>query len=491
LRADHETSTTSVRAGAKVALVLVSVGLISAGASFPPAGQRPRANLWVHPQQAGSCIRSPTPVAYNPKTACAGLGAAYAAANRSASRSLVLVRGGIYRRAQIAGNRVSRKRIIFQAARGEAPTFSGDYLRLGMIDRPAAGPDYVTIRGFVGATGASPQVPDNRHGIHITVGSSHIRLENVRAGNVVIHGSTDILVEDSELGPCRASMVIGAGSHGSGVPDTRYCEINKIDHFGAQPRRITFDNVVFHNYDYAASCFRVDQGGTNTLWPDCHWRSVLANGVDGLTIRNSTFREGAHAPAVAISGPAAAAVGNKNILIENNFFGTGVNYGSGMGRYDKRAYGRWEALDFSHCNVARPGVYAFDDVLYRFNSGSPRAGFSMLVAELGCARDKIRNVRVIGNIGLRNSCTTDVTYRYNVYSTAGRCHSTDRNIGASGVIPFYVSGTHSPRPRDYRLVGRRTLADNRVPARIGCPAADKFGNRRGAGGFCDAGAHER
>jgi hypothetical protein len=476
---------------AKFALVLAFVALISADA----AGTRPTAsrlgNLWVHPQQTGSCTRSQKPVAYNPATACASLGIAYSVANRSARRTLVLVRGGTYRGVRILGSRRSRKRIVFEAARGQTPTFTGDYLRIGTNERAAAGPDYVTIRGFVGAKGASPQVPDNRHGIHIALGSSHIRLENVRAGNVVIHGSTDVLVEDSELGPCRASMVIGAGRHGSGVPDTRYCEINKIDHFGAQPRRITFDNVVFRDYDLAPSCFRVDQGGTNTLWPDCHWRSLLANGVRGLTIRNSTFRDGIFAPAIAMSGPAAAALGNKDILIENNFFGTGVNYGPGIGRYNTRAYGRWEALDFSHCNVARPGVYAFDNVLYRFNSGSPSAGFSMLVAELGCAREKIRNVRVIGNIGLRNRCTTDVTYRYNVYSNAGRCHSTDRNIGASGTIPFYVSRTHSPHPRAYKLVGRRTLADNRVPARAGCPRRDKFGNRRGVGGFCDAGAHER
>ena len=61
-------------------------------------------------------------------------------------------------------------------------------------------------------------------------------------------------------------------------------------------RRITFDNVLFRDYDYSASCFSTAQGGTNTLWPDCHWRSLFANGVDGLTIRNSTFSDGAHAP---------------------------------------------------------------------------------------------------------------------------------------------------------------------------------------------------
>jgi hypothetical protein len=69
-------------------------------------------------------------------------------------------------------------------------------------------------------------VPENGDRIRIAVSSSHIRLENVRAGKIGIHGSTDILVKDGELRPCRASMTIGARSHGSGVPDSRDCEIN-------------------------------------------------------------------------------------------------------------------------------------------------------------------------------------------------------------------------------------------------------------------------
>lgn len=149
---------------------------------------------------------------------------------------------------------------------------------------------------------------------------------------------------------------------------------------------------------------------------------------------------------MVISG-AAAAFGNRNIWIENNFFGTGVNYGRGKGAYSDRAYGRWEAFDFSHCQVANPSVYAFENVLFRFNPGSRQAGFSMDLAGVGCGPDKIRNVQVIGNIGLRNGCTAGVLYRHNLYSNAGRCHTTDRNIGKHGGIPFYASDTHTPRPQ--------------------------------------------
>jgi hypothetical protein len=138
---------------------------------------------------------------------------------------------------------------------------------------------------------------------------------------------------------------------------------------------------------------------------------VFATGVDGFTLRNSIVRDSFMGLVIAISGSWAAAVGNKNILIENNFFGTPVGYGGGSGNYNNRGYARWEAAYFSHCHVAKPGVYAFDNVTYRFNPGSRRAGFTKDLAGLGCGSDKIRNVQVYGNVGLRNGCTAGVTYR--------------------------------------------------------------------------------
>jgi hypothetical protein len=108
----------------------------------------------------------------------------------------------------------------------------------------------------------------------------------------------------------------------------------------------------------------------------------------------------------------------------------------------------------------------------------------------GCGSDKIRNVQVIGNIGLRNGCTAGVTYRYNVYSNTGTCDPTERYIGAGGGIPFYASDTHVPEAESYKLSGASS-ADNLVPASVGCPATDRFGAARGTAGFCDTGAHER
>lgn len=442
-----------------------------------------RANVWVHALRRGSCTRAATPAAYNAATACPSFAAAYAAANASARASVVRVRGGTYTNVRITGNRTSRNRITFAPAVGETVTFTGSQFNIGDGTARTA-PKHVTVTGMVGAEfGPGSTCPDCRYGVFVDVGSSHIELRNLTVGSVAVHGSTDILVRNSALGPCRARTA----SHTSLTQIKSGCSNNEFSHHGAQPKRITFDNVVIHNYDFSASCFSVANGGTNTAGqPGCHWEPMFVIGVDGFTLRNSIVRESFMGIVFAVAGDAAA-TGNKNILIENNFFGTGVNYPGG---YKGRAYGRWESAEFSHCYVARAGVYAFDNVIYRFNSGSSQAGFIMDLSDPRCA-GKIRKVRVIGNIGLRNRCTTGVTYRYNIYSNAGRCHSTDRSIRASGAIPFYLRRTHSPRPRDYRLIRGRTLADNRVPARIGCPARDKFGNRRGVGGFCDAGAHER
>jgi hypothetical protein len=135
-------------------------------------------------------------------------------------------------------------------------------------------------------------------------------------------------------------------------------------------------------------------------------------------------------------------------------------------------------------------VWAYDGITYRFNSASRAVGVFVLFDQSGCA-GKVRNVKVYGNIGYRNSCDSLVVYRYNVYSNSGTCHATDRSANAGGALPFYAVDTHSPGLFDFMLTGPLAPPDNLVPLSEGCPATDRFGNRRGADGFCDAGAHER
>ena len=341
------------------------------------------------------------------------------------------------------------------------------------------GPDYVVLRNLTTAQfGAGAPNPDNRYGVYVGPGSTHIRLENLRAGNFLIQAAQNVDVIGGEYGPCRAS-----DGH-------QQCEINKVDHYpdAPQPMNILIDGVYFHDYDLGPSCFKPSDGGTSTGNPDCHWRSMYLNGVHNLTLRNSRFRESFIAPWTTISGPGAAAVGNKNILIENNVFGTGVNYGS-PGKYQNRGYGRWESFDFAWCQNAQSGVYGYDNITYRFNSASRGVGVFVLFNESGC-QGKVRNVKVYGNVGLRNGCDPLVVYRYNVYSNSGTCHSTDRALG-TGTLPFYANDTHSPGANDYMLSGALAAPDNLVPTSEGCPSTDRNGNPRGQNGYCDAGAYER
>ena len=111
-------------------------------------------------------------------------------------------------------------------------------------------------------------------------------------------------------------------------------------------------------------------------------------------------------------------------------------------------------------------MYAFENVLFRFNSGSRQAGFSMGLASVGCGPDKIRNVQVIGNIGLRNSCTAGVTYRYNLYLELRHLRR-DRPQHRGGRRDSLLrDDTDTPGPNSYRLDNPPPTV--LVPAAIGC-----------------------
>jgi hypothetical protein len=450
------------------------------GGSPPPQPEGlTAAHLWIDPS-GGSCTRAPSPTGYADAAACASPGQAYEVANGNSEETLVGIKGGQYGQFVISGARSSSNRVVFDSARGERPVFGGGYMDLGDGDVASLAVDHVTVRNLTTAEfGPGEKNPGNRFGVYVAPHSSHIRLENLRAGNFLIQGAQHVDVIGGEYGPCRAA------------DSGQECEINKIDHYPGSPTPsdILIDGVDFHDYDLGPSCFSPEDGGTSTGDPDCHWRAMYLNGVHNLTLRNSRFRDSFIAPWTTISGPAAAAAGNRNLLIENNVFGTGVNYGS-AGDYRQRGYGRWESFDLAWCENAAPGVYAYDGVTYRFNSGSRAVGLFSIFDQAGCA-GRVRNVRAYGNIGYRNGCDSLVEYAYNVYSNSGTCDATDRSAGAGGALPLYASDTHSPGPLDYRLSGAGTPADNLVPASAGCPATDRLGNPRGRDGYCDAGAYER
>jgi hypothetical protein len=453
-------------------ILVVAGGAVYALASTGTV-ERPivRAHLWVD-RDGGSCVRSASPVAYDDAKACGSAGAAYNAANQSAEASLILVKGGTYGVFSIAGNRTSTNRITFDEAPGEQAVFGGGWMRVGVYDIPAQSPKYVTIRNLETAERGSGETPDNRFGVKVEKASQHIRLENLRAGNFLIQGAQHIQIIGGTYGPCHASKL-----------DPMICEINKVDAWtGERSEDVLIDGVLMHHFDYAPSC---------ALAGNCHYRAMYVNGVKNFTLRNSTIRDSVFAPWFTISGPEASAYGNENLLIENNNFGSQVFFNQQTGA---RSYGtNGFALQLAWCHNAATGVYGYKNVTVRFNSTS-RSG-QIDTGSLENAKCRFENVRVYGNIaGVRtNPCVPGVEYRHNVFTSlapGGTCHSTDRNTGGTG-FPFYADDTHAPNHDSYRLTGPNALPDNLVPANLGCPPTDKFGNPRATNGTCDAGSHER
>jgi chitodextrinase len=451
-------------------------GLVEATPPPPPPGSG-LANLWVHPQSSGSCTRSATPVAYSAAAACSTLAAAYGAANAHSASSTVLVRGGNYSaQPTIAGNRTSSNVIVIAAAPGEVPVMGNR--RLDVSDA-----DYITFRGLtLDVIGNAFPNPLNRAGVHTGAGASHIRFENMTVGSFLVTGSEHIAFVGGNYGPCDAGYQPNppAGFTKHSQP----CDNNKLDHGGGNPpRNILIDGIEFAGYNLGDSCYQTGA--------DCHWEIAYFNGVRDVTVRNSIFRDGfMSALFVTISGSDAARTGNRNILIENNFFGTMTTGRPG-------AYGRPDVINLVWCGNYNgpdgPG-HGFRDVTVRFNSFS--RGASFFRDDAGPNRPCTHtNIQVYGNIfGVKPECFAGqpgTVFGYNVIRSGTACHPTDVTLGGPAGFSFYANDTHAPGPTDYQLVGPAAAPDNRVPVAVGCPATDRFGNTRGVGGFCDAGAHER
>ena len=428
----------------------------------------------------GTCRRSEKPADYDDADACATAAEAYARAAETSEAVTVRIRAGEYTPFRIKGGRRLDEWVTFAAALGEEPVFGGGYIELGDSDVRSSAVDHVALEGLTTALhGEGHPNPENRFGIYVSPFSEHVRLEDMRAGNFLIQAAEHVSVIGGEFGPCRAADVF------------QECEISKVDHWpdAPTPRHILIDGAYFHDYDLGPSCFLPEDGGTSTGTPDCHWRALYVNGVHDFTLRNSRFRENFIAPWLTISGVDAALSGNRNILIENNVFGTGVTYGN-PGNYAAREYTRWESFDFAWCQNSEPGWLTYENVTYRFNSSSNSSGPQMLFSEVGCETN-VRNLQVYGNVGMLNGCDPLVAYSYNVWSDGGTCDPTDREALADGHLPFYAADVPSPEPGDYSLAGPPAAPDDLVPVEKGCPETDHVGTRRGANGFCDAGAYER
>ena len=312
------------------------------------------------------------------------------------------------------------------------------------------------VRGMQMAYKGSAPGARNQEGIFVGPGSTHITLVNMDAGSIDSWFADHLTVLGGDYGPCDAVV-------GSNV-----CGNNKQD----ASSNVLIDGALFHDLRFDESC--IADGG-------CHWECMYVNAAVNFTIRNSKFRDcGIYNIFFTISGPDAQKIGQRNLLIENNWFDTPWTEDSSGG-----ARARATGISLAWCQNSPHG---YQNVLARFNSFQRNTGIE-LDRNQSCRWD---NVRIIGNmLSYPGACDSRITYAYNVWTTAirnGRCSPTDRIVGDA--MPY--ANPKSGQGFNFRLRAKRTIADDLVPKSVagGCPRVD-IDHKRRVGKRCDAGSDDR
>jgi hypothetical protein len=262
--------------------------------------------------------------------------------------------------------------------------------------------------------------------------ANHVTLRDIRNNGIWMQGPRNVSFIGGEItcGVCPFHSHIDDG----GPPDYR------------PPRNILFDGVYFHDWHAAT--------------PDQHTECLQILAGDGITIRNSVFKN------CATANEGRGATGNlhigwlgngpkpRNILIENNFF-----YPSG--NHYAIQTNDWTNLDFRYNSIAGPVL-----VFGGFGDGTPV--------------EFVANIMVLDQCEASESGTEPVApldYRFNVLQ-GGTCSPTDRKAAAGFVDPRQNLRL---RPGS-AAIGRGDARDH--------PRRDIEGERRPKGKRPDAGADE-
>jgi hypothetical protein len=422
-------------AGSVVAATALALAGPSAAASTSAAtAAQPSAQekVFVAPggTDAGACTRA---------APCASFQRAYHLAKPG---QIVELAGGTYPAQRITGGQAkTAPRIVFRPAPRARVVLAGE-LTLRDVK-------YVTFQGLRGARKGSSPGARNKHRVFVGPGSSHVTFDGVDVGSVDSWFANNLVVRNSDLGPCDA------------IPNN-ICGNNKHD----VSTNVLVEHNVIHDLNYDASNI------------GAHWECMYINGGINVTIRANIFRGCAiFAIFATIGGPDAQKIGHQNLTIENNWFERPWTE-NGQNRETAIVVGAGCAAS----GVVQP---ALRNVKIRFNSF--QAGSGMVIDNSYGDRCQYQNIQVIGNIAKAMGCARQPgwTYAYNVWTGGQTCSSTDRRIAQ---MPYVNGG--SGTAMNYRLTGG--VAVNLVPRRLGCPARDIDRNPRPKGGVrCDAGSHER
>jgi hypothetical protein len=308
---------------------------------------------------------------------------------------------------------------------------------------------------FVPATGATPSFSATLH-----LGARHLELRGMRfqgtlwvdetAQDVTLRSNTynNFQIFSSGTQAPRDISFIG-GSAGPSVDDN-----NRIASNGttttASPTNIVFDGVDFHDY-------------TQTAGSTAHVECLQVWAADGLTIRNSRFRNCEVFDVFLQKLPGGAAPTPTNIVIENNFMQC---CGSG----------------FFAIRLADHAGTHWTNVTIRNNS------FDKEINPDGAVG--YTNVKILGNIGPKLSFFTGatgaeapkpagITANYNVWYSGSK-------VGALDLVA--PSGYANAAAGDLHLKAGAAAIDHGDPTDY--PTKDIDGNARPGGAAPDAGADE-
>ncbi len=273
-------------------------------------------------------------------------------------------------------------------------------------------------------------------------GANDVTISGADTCNVQIFGSSQITIENSDLGPC----VVGNGSDAiDGCSNSKIGNSSNVTFRGNTIHDIVSRNTVTNHIE---CMFIVSGSGINiqqNKFYGCGVYDIFIQRYDGGEI--------------------------SNLLIENNWFAQ-----SREGEYPN--FGPyWDlAIGFS------PRARAFTNVTVRNNSFHPRATISIDDDGWGGAYS---NFKVTGNIVYKEnwSCGNGVTYAYNVYTGSTGCGGIGSKVAAAG----YVNDSND-LSLDYHLLPSSAAKDASDPANS--PIQDIDSQLRSTAGTPDIGADE-
>jgi Right handed beta helix region len=330
-----------------------------------------------------------------PATACATFGRAYRSAKPG---HVVEVAAGEYPPQDVLADprKATKKRhVTFRPAEGAVVELGG--LTLGSGDS-LDGPRHLTFSGFRTTYVSAGE----QRGIAALPGTRDVTLRNIDAGNFTLWGVQHVRVRGGDWGPCA-------------IHDDADCGNAKIDAgpAGARTRNVLVTGARFHDFRFSPACYQEGQ--------DCHFECMYVNGSRNVTIRDNVFEDCAlYDIFVTLSGPDAAAVGQRGMTIERNRFATPWD----ESRDGPARRQRFSALALNWCQNSQHG---YEDVLIRGNRFSRNTGI-LVDPNPECS---FRNVRVVGNRMAFDGCDPRWSYANNRWTTEvnrGRCGRSDRIV---------------------------------------------------------------